>query len=489
MQKLGLKLSQHQKLSPQQIQFIKLLEVPTADLENRIELELEINPALEINRDATMESEGITLSSEDEVGDDSLDPDLAEGDLVMDEMLNADDMDLGYKMQGDGPDPNEEEREVQVKENLSLYESLIAQLDFLQLTETDHQIGLQIIGSLDDDGYLRRHPEALANDLAFSQNIICEEDDVLRVLNIIQQFDPNGIAARSLQECISIQLAKMHPNPVTRLAKKIIDFSFDEFSKKHFDKIMAKYNLEESELKAVMETILRCNPKPGGNMYDSTTEKHIIPDFILAPVQGDSIEILLNSKNAPELYVSAGYKEMLQTYEKASQGDKKLKEAVQFVKQKIDSAKWFIDAIKQRQNTLLVTMNAIVQLQKAYFQTGDDADLKPMILKDVSEMVGMDVSTISRIVSSKTVQTEFGTLPLKHLFSESISTESGEDVSNREIKQEVSKIIAEEDKSKPLGDEEIEKLLLQKGYIIARRTVAKYREQLGLPVARLRKQI
>jgi RNA polymerase sigma-54 factor len=479
MQKLTLSQSLQQKLSPQQIQFIKLLEVPTAELETRIEEELEINPALE---------EGVDnqeLKSDEFEGEN--DSDRENDDLHLEEYLGADDK--GYKMSGDGPDPNDEDREMPLASESSLIESLHTQLSYLGLDERKTIIGDQIIGSLDEDGYLRRKIEAIVNDLAFTQNINTDEEEVMEILYQIQDFDPAGIAARDLQECLLLQLNRRndHLKDVNN-AISIIEECYDEFTKKHYEKIEKKLEMKPDELKLALKIITKCNPKPGGNDSLSIKSQYITPDFILVNNNG-VLELSLNSKNAPELKVSPSYIEMFDTYDKSAKNDKKLKEAVTFVKQKLDSAKWFIDAIKQRQATLLNTMQTIVNYQYEYFLEGDETKLKPMILKDIADKIGMDISTVSRVANSKTVQTEFGVIPLKYFFSEGIATDSGEDASSREVKNVLTELIDKESKSKPLSDEEIEKILREKGYNIARRTVAKYREQLNIPVARLRKEM
>jgi RNA polymerase sigma-54 factor len=482
MQKLTLSQSFQQKLSPQQIQFIKLLEVPTAELDTRIEEELEINPALEEGFD-DIKTESLDKNTDENEGE----ADEYEGDdLSLSEYLGADDK--GYKM-SDGNDPEEDDKEMPIADETSLFSSLETQLNFLGLNERQLAIGLQIIGSLDEDGYLRRRIESIANDLAFTQNINTDEEEILAVLSKIQEFDPAGIAARDLQECLLLQLDRRtdHLKDVNN-AISIIEDCFDEFTKKHYDKIEKKLGLQPDELKASLKIITKCNPKPGGNDDGNIKSQYVIPDFILVNNNG-KLELSLNSKNAPELQVSSSYIDMFDTYEKSAKTDKKLKEAVSFVKQKLDAAKWFIDAIKQRQATLLNTMNAIVKYQYEYFLDGDEQKLKPMILKDIADKIEMDVSTISRVASSKTIQTEFGTIPLKYFFSEGIATDSGEDVSSREVKNVLSTLIDNEDKTKPLGDEELEKLLKDKGYNIARRTVAKYREMLNISVARLRKEL
>jgi RNA polymerase sigma-54 factor len=483
MQKLGLSQSLQQKLSPQQIQFIKLLQVPTAELESRIEEELEINPALEEGEEKETPEESNT---EEEFPES---PSGSEEEIDIKDYLRDDDY-SGYKMQGDGDD--EEDRDMPIPMSTSLHEQLMTQLDFLGLEERRYAIGKQLIGSIETDGYIRRELEAIVNDLAFSQGIDTNAEEVESILKMIQSFDPPGIAARNLQECLLLQLDRMdngHDIDVA-VAKKIIAECFDEFTKKHYQKIQKKLDTEDEEfVKDAIELIIRLNPKPGGGSTGGNVKnQYIIPDFILTNNNG-KLELALNSRNAPELRISRSYTEMFKAYDKSNKKDKKLKDAVTFVKQKLDAAKWFIDAIKQRQQTLLRTMKAIVDFQYDFFLEGDETKLKPMILKDIAGMINMDISTVSRVASSKAVQTDFGIFPLKYFFSEGITTDSGEEVSSREVKQIIKDIIEAEDKNKPLSDDKLEKILNEKGYNIARRTVAKYREQLNIPVARLRKEI
>ena len=359
----------------------------------------------------------------------------------------------------------------------------------LPLSDKDFQIGEQIIGSLDDDGYLRRPLTSLIDDLAFSQNVFAEEDEVEEMLKIIQSFDPAGVGARDLQECLLIQLRKKdQTNQIIRNAIVVVEEYLDEFTKKHYDKLERVLNMDSEELKEVVNEILKLNPKPGDSAEQTTKQLQVIPDFHISNNDG-VLFLTLNSKNAPELRVSRSYQEMFEHYDKASNKDKKLKEAVQFVKQKLDSAKWFIDAIKQRQQTLLKTMNAIMHYQYDYFLTGDERSLRPMILKDIADKIGMDISTVSRVANSKYVQTEFGTFLLKSFFSEAIQMDSGEEVSNKEVKKILEECIGKEDKRRPLADEKLTEILKEKGYNIARRTVAKYREAMNIPVARLRKEL
>jgi RNA polymerase sigma-54 factor len=490
MQKLGLNQSLSQKLSPQQIQFIKLLQIPTAELDARIEEELEINPALEEGKDEPANEDGAEeLDAEGDYDDDDMDDSFDDGmddDLNVDDYLRDEDI-SGYKMQGDGPG-DDEDREMPLATTSTLIDSLLTQLGFLKLDERQSIIGKQLIGSIDNDGYIRRELEAIVNDLAFSQNVETSVEEVEDILHKIQYFDPPGIGARNLQECLLLQLdRKAHDNPAVTNAIKIIDDFFEEFTKKHYDKIQRRLNITDEQIKDAVNIITRLNPKPGGSSGDVRTQ-YLIPDFMLINNNG-KLELSLNSRNAPELKISRSYAEMLDTYDKSNKKDKNIRETVTFVKQKLDAAKWFIDAIKQRQQTLLRTMNAIVQYQYDFFLTGDESKLRPMILKDIANTIDMDISTVSRVANSKAVQTEFGIYPLKYFFSEGIATDSGEDVSSREVKYILKELIDNEDKKSPLSDDKLEKILNDKGYNIARRTVAKYREQLNIPVARLRKEL
>jgi RNA polymerase sigma-54 factor len=374
----------------------------------------------------------------------------------------------------------------------SFHESLLEQLGLMSLGEQEHRVAEQIVGSIDDDGYLRRETSAIVDDLAFRQNIQTSAAEVEQLIRRIQLFDPPGIAARNLQECLLLQLYRKQDQsaePSLDWAIEILEHYFEEFTKKHYEKIQKGLDLSSEDLKDAVGQIIRLNPKPGGNVGETNkAETYVIPDFFVFNNNG-KLELTLNSKNAPDLRISEGYREMLRDYEKGSKKDKRQKEAVLFIKQKIDAAKWFIDAIKQRQNTLMLTMQAILDHQKEFFLTGDETTLKPMILKDIAEVTNLDISTVSRVANSKFVQTEFGTYRLKFFFSESLSTESGEEVSTREVKKILSDLVEAESKKKPLSDEKLTDLLQEKGYNIARRTVAKYREQLNIPVARLRKAL
>ncbi len=476
-----------QKLSPQQIQFIKLLQVPTVSLDARIKEELEENPALEDGSLANMNDPVEEYPDKDPDDDYNMEESNYEEEFSVDEYIQEDD----YRDYGGGYDNDDDEnrKEIPVAIQTSFFENLQSQLDLLALNDKDFLIGQQIIGSLDDDGYLRRPIPSLIDDLAFSQNVIVEEKEVEDMLKIIQEFDPPGIGARNLQECLAIQLRKKdQENIIIRKAMQVVEDYLDEFTKKHYDKIERQLGVNSEELKEIVNEILKLNPKPGDSGAAAGKQLHIIPDFHISNNDG-VLHLTLNSRNAPELRVSRSYQDMFEHYEKAEKNDKKMKEAVQFVKQKLDSAKWFIDAIKQRQQTLLKTMNAIMEYQYEYFLTGDDRMLKPMILKDIADKIEMDISTVSRVANSKYVQTEFGTFLLKSFFSEAIQTESGEEVSNKEVKKILEECIANEDKRKPLADEKLTEILKEKGYSIARRTVAKYREAMNIPVARLRKEL
>lgn len=479
-----------QKLSPQQIQFIKLLQVPTVSLDTRIKEELEDNPALEDFSLSNLNEPEDNYPDHDPEDDYNSDEEKGEADeFNIEDYLQEDNVnDYGSRYDQNGDD-DEDRKEIPIAVQSSFFESLQQQLDLLPLSDKDFMIGKQIIGSLDDDGYLRRPITSLTDDLAFSQNVFANEDEVEEMLKVIQGFDPAGVGARSLQECLLIQLRKKDNNdPIVRKAIVVVEEYLDEFTRKHYDKLEKALNMSDSELRAVVNEILKLNPKPGDSNEVNNKQLQVIPDFHIT--NNDGVLVLtLNSKNAPELRVSRSYQEMFEHYDKASQKDKKMKEAVQFVKQKLDSAKWFIDAIKQRQQTLLKTMNAIMQYQYEFFLTGDEKKLKPMILKDIADRINMDISTVSRVANSKYVQTEFGTFLLKSFFSEAIQTESGEEVSNKEVKKILEEHIGAEDKRHPLADEKLTEILKDAGYNIARRTVAKYREQMNIPVARLRKEL
>ena len=466
-----------QRLSPQQIQLMKLLQVPTLELDQRIKQELEENPALE--EGAESEEDDFEQEEDDDGDEDEFDiSDYFDEDVA------------DYKTQANNTSKDDEERVVPLSGETSFQEKLSEQLHLINLDDVQFLIADVLIGNLDESGYLSRNLDALVDDLAFSLNIETTEAEIEVVLLLLQSLDPAGIGARNLRECLLIQINRRQDKSLSRQrAKTILELYFEEFTKKHYDKIAKKLAITDAELKQSIDEILKLNPKPGGSTKESAkNHQQIIPDFILVENEG-ALELSLNSRNAPELKISKEYQNMLRSYSEGAKTSKADKQAVTFVKHKLDSALWFIDAIKQRQQTLLLTMNAIMQYQEAFFLAGDDTKLRPMILKDIAEIVNLDISTVSRVANSKYVQTNFGVFPLKYFFSESLSTDSGEEVSTREVKQILLDAIENEDKRNPLPDEKLMALLNDKGYNIARRTVAKYREQLNLPVARMRKKL
>lgn len=476
-----------QKLSPQQIQLMKLLQLPTVALEQRIKEELEANPALDEGKEEFSSEDGEADLEGQELSE-------AEQDFDISEYMDDDDT-PDYKYQSSNSSKDDEEKTIPLSVGMTFHEKLEQQLGMRVLDDKCRAIALHLIGSLDEAGYLRREISAIVDDLAFTQNISTDEEKVLEMLSLIQEFDPPGVGCRDLRECLLLQVDRKEPENLAESfvlanAKMVLEDFFEEFTKKHYDKILKKTDLEEEDLKDVLTEILRLNPKPGNSMSDSSkVVQHIVPDFLLTIDDGE-LRLNINGRNVPELRVSKTYSEMLNAFqEQKGKADKSQKEAVTFVKQKLDSAKWFIDAIRQRENTLVGTMQAIMEYQKDYFLEGDETKLKPMILKDIAEKVNLDISTISRVVNSKYVQTPYGTFLLKTFFSESLSTDSGEEVSTREVKKILQEAIDAEEKKKPLTDDKLSALLKEKGYNIARRTVAKYREQLNIPVARLRKEL
>jgi RNA polymerase sigma-54 factor len=482
-----------QKLSPQQIQLMKLLQVPTANLEERIKEEIEENPALEMDADA--ESDEYDINNEDqqeneERSDDEYESDEQETPDINEYLLDDDGEIADYKTKDDHYPEMGDDKVIPIRAEVSFQEYLMNQLGLLELDQRNTTIAEQIIGSLDDDGYLRSDISSLVDDMAFRQGLEVTEKEVTDLLLRIQQFDPPGIAARSLQECLLLQLKRKETEGESvKQAIQIMSKYFDEFTKKHYDRIQRSMGITDVQLKDIIGQIIRLNPKPGGNYSSgSQAENFIIPDFYVLNNNG-KLELSLNTRNAPALRISEGYREMMKEYEMGSKKDKRQKEAVTFIRQKIDAARWFIDMIQQRQATLLNTMGAILQHQEAFFLTGDETTLRPMILKDIAELTGLDISTVSRVANSKFVQTEFGNFRLKYFFSESLSTDSGEEVSTKEVKKILLDFIEAEDKRKPLSDDLLTEMLQGKGYNIARRTVAKYREQLNIPVARLRKEL
>jgi len=481
-QYLQFKLSQ--KLSPQQIQLMKLIQLPTQAFEQRLKQELEENPALERGKENATEDFDDTYSDQDFGDNEQINAD----DINVDEYLSDDEI-PSYRLHANNYSADDESKTIPYAAGTSFTQQLTDQLNTFRLNDNDYQIAKFLIGSIDDSGYIRRPMLDLMDDLAFTQNIYTDIETIENVLNVVQQLDPPGVGARDLQECLLIQLQRKVQTPNTELAAAMIENAFEQFTKKHYQKLLKKFSITEIQLKDAIIEIERLNPKPGSSFSNNLRSiEHVVPDFTIKIVDGE-LELSLNGRNAPELHVSKSYNEMLLGYKASKEKSKAQKEAVLFIKQKLDAAKWFIDAIRQRQQTLLLTMSAIMHYQKDYFLSGDEEQLRPMILKDIADEVDMDVSTISRVANSKYVDTPYGTKLIKEFFSESMTNDQGEEVSTREIKSILKTVISEEDKKKPLTDEKLAKILKEKGYPIARRTVAKYREQLDLPVARLRKEI
>lgn len=485
-QQLNFKLSQ--KLSPQQIQLMKLIQLPTQAFEQRIKQELEENPALEDGK------ENLDDEFDEEFGNNEYDDaddygnDDKDVDINVDEYLSDDEI-PSYRLQANNYSADDEDRDIPYASGTSFSQYLKSQLSTFRLSDTEKEIADFLIGSVDESGYIRRSIQDIVDDLAFTQNVYTDEETVEKVLEHIQELDPAGVGARSLQESLLIQLRRKEPRKDVSLALDLLEKSFDHFSKKHYSKLLAKHDITEDELRDAIDVIEHLNPKPGGTFSGNTRMvEHVIPDFTIKIVDGE-LELSLNGRNAPEMHISNDYSNMLKGYKESREKTKAQKDAVMFIKQKLDSAKWFIEAIKQRQQTLMVTMSSIMNYQKEYFLTGDERNLRPMILKDIADEIGMDVSTVSRVANSKYVDTPYGTKLIKEFFSESMKNDQGEDVSTREIKKILEISIEEENKKRPLTDEKLAKLLLEKGYPIARRTVAKYREQLDIPVARMRKEI
>jgi len=483
-QQLNFKLSQ--KLSPQQIQLMKLIQLPTQAFEQRISQELEENPALEGGKDED--------TYEEDFGDDTYEEDFAEGTDVIETDINVDDYLSddevpSYKLSANNYSADDEEKQTPYASGTSFNQHLMQQLNTFRLNEEGEEIALFLVGSVDESGYIRRDLADIVDDLAFTQNVFTTEEKIEEILRIVQELDPAGVGARNLQECLLIQLRRRVTTSSVALAIRILEETFDHFTKKHYKKLLHKFDISEDQLREAIQEIEGLNPKPGGTYSGNTRMvEHVVPDFAIR-IQNGELELTLNGRNAPEMHVSRDYTNMLRGYKESKDKSKSQKDAVLFIKQKLDAAKWFIDAIKQRQQTLFVTMNSIMHHQEAYFLSGDERKLKPMILKDIADKIGMDVSTVSRVANSKYVDTPYGTKLIKEFFSESMKNDQGEDVSTREIKKILEITIGEEDKKKPLTDDKLAKILKEKGYPIARRTVAKYREQLDLPVARLRKEI
>ena len=481
-QHLQFKLSQ--KLSPQQIQLMKLIQLPTQAFEQRLKQELEENPALESGK---AESDTLDDGYDDTYEESGDSESIATDDINIDDYLSDDEV-PDYRTQSNNYSADDDEKSIPYASGISFNQYLINQLNTIHLDDQEWSIAEFLVGSIDESGYIRRPLTDIMDDLAFTQNIYTEEDKIEEVLRTVQELDPPGVAARSLDECLILQLKRKENTPSVELAIDILERSFEQFTKKHYSKLLQKHQVDEEALKDAISEIERLNPKPGGSYAGSTRIiEHIVPDFSIRIVEGE-LELSLNGRNAPELHVSREYSNMLEGYKNSKEKSKSQKDTVMFIKQKLDAAKWFIDAIKQRQQTLFVTMSTIMNYQKEYFLTGDERKLRPMILKDIADQIGMDVSTVSRVANSKYVDTPYGTKLIKEFFSEAMKNEQGEDVSTREIKKILETVIGDEEKKKPLTDDKLAKILKERGYPIARRTVAKYREQLGIPVARLRKQ-
>jgi len=485
-QNLQLKLSQ--KLSPQQIQLMKLIQLPTQAFEQRLKEEMVENPALESGVEDEYEKDEYDTTEDFDDYDDYDNERIDADEINIDEYLSDDEI-PGYKTQANNYSDDDEDRTMPFAAPVSFHQSLIDQLNTFILSDGEREIAEFLVGSIDDMGYIRRSIPDIVDDMAFTQGIYTDEKTVERILHIIHELEPSGVGARDLQECLLLQLKHKTPTAAVDLAINILEQQFDAFTKKHYDKLLQKYDISQDQLRAAIDEIERLNPKPGG-AYESSSKavEHVVPDFAIRIVDGE-LELTLNGRNAPELHVSKDYQEMLQTYKDSREKNNAQKDAVQFIKQKLDSAKWFIDAIRQRQETLFVTMNAIMHYQEEYFLDGEEAKLKPMILKDIADMVGLDISTVSRVANSKYVETPYGTKLIKEFFSEAMKNDQGEDVSTIEIKKILETVIQEEDKRKPLPDDKLADILKEKGYPIARRTIAKYREQLDIPVARMRKKI
>jgi RNA polymerase sigma-54 factor len=486
---LNLKLSQ--KLSPQQIQLMKLIQLPTQAFEQRLLEEMNENPALETGSDEEEIYEKDEFDNDDANDEfDDYDDNESEdtSDINIDEYLSSDET-PDYKTQANNYSDDDEERESPLVAPISFHQDLINQLNTFILNDSEREIAEFLVGSIDDMGYIRRSIPDMVDDMAFTQGIYTDEKTVDRMLHIIHELEPSGVGARDLQECLLLQLKHKTPTEYVALAIDIIENQFDAFTKKHYDKLLQKNAVSNEQLKTAIHEIEKLNPKPGGSFTGSNKiTEHVVPDFAIRIVD-DELVLTLNGRNAPSLHVSKDYQEMMQTYKSSRDKSNAQKDAVQFIKQKLDSAKWFIDAIKQRQETLYVTMNAIMHYQQEYFLEGDETKLKPMILKDIADLVGLDISTISRVANSKYVETPYGTKLIKEFFSEAMKNDQGEDVSTLEIKKILQNVIEDEDKQKPLPDDQLAEILLEKGYPIARRTIAKYREQLDIPVARMRKKI
>lgn len=472
MLKQELTLKQVQKLSPLQIQTIKLIELPVQELEQRIRKELEENPVLDDD----------VPESKDDTDDDNQPREISLSEIKDDDSIPE----YRLRVNNYGKDERPQYNTFSVKESFT--QSLMEQLGFRNLSEHQYNIAAFIIGSLDDDGYLRRDIDSLVDDLAFRMNINTDEDEVLQMLKVIQEFDPPGIGARDLRECLLIQFKGLKQTEDVTNARRIVSEYFQEFSNKHFQRIMSRLGLDETEMKAAMARIVKLNPSPGGQIDDSYNDQaqQIVPDFVLELEDGE-LKLSMPRFSIPEIRINKKYADLLM--EASTSSERQKKEAATFVKQKMDSAKWFVEALKQRHNTLLSTMQAIVDYQHDYFIDGDESNLRPMVLKDIAAKTGFDISTISRVVNSKYIETHFGIFPLKYFFSEGLENQQGEEVSTRELKKVLQECVDNEDKHKPLTDDQLVSIMNEKGYKVARRTIAKYRDQLGIPKARLRKEL
>ena len=489
MLKHSLQFKLSQKLSPQQIQLMKLIQLPTQAFEQRLQEELVENPALEeSSKEDNYEADDYEVNTNDDDYDDYDNEHIDAQDINIDEYLSNDET-PDYKYQTNNYSDDDDDKSLPFAAPVSFHQDLINQLNTFILNDDERDIAEFLVGSIDDMGYIRRTIQDIVDDMAFTQGIYTDEATVERILHLVQDLEPAGVGARDLQECLLLQLKHKTPSDSIALAIQVIEQQFEAFSKKHYDKLLQKFDVNQQQLRKAIDEIEKLNPKPGGS-FDGNQKmvEHVVPDFTIRIIDGE-LELLLNGRNAPELHVSKDYQEMLQSYKDTSEKSNAQKDAVQFIKQKLDSAKWFIDAIKQRQETLYVTMNAIMYYQQEYFLEGEESKLRPMILKDIADMVGLDISTVSRVANSKYVDTPYGTKLIKEFFSESMTNDQGEEVSTIEIKNILQQVISEEDKKKPLPDDQLAEILKEKGYPIARRTIAKYREQLDIPVARLRKKI
>ena len=472
-----------QKLSPQQIQLMKLIQLPTQAFEQKLAQEIEENPALESGKDDLDE-----FQDSDQDDYDDTETENIETEINIDDYLSDDEI-PNYKLQANNYSADDEDSRIPYSGGITFNQHLINQLNTYSIDDQDVQIAEFLIGCIDDSGYIRRSIEDIVDDLAFSENIFTTNEEVEKVLKIVHDLDPAGVGARNLSECLLLQLKRKKETKDRKLAIEILETSFNHFVKKHYNKLLQKFNISKEELISAISEIEKLNPKPGGSFSGNLTPiEHIVPDFTLRINEG-VLELSLNARNAPDLHISREYDNMLKGYAESKDKTKTQNDAILFIKQKLDAAKWFIDAIKQRQQTLMLTMNAIMYYQQEYFLTGDERNLRPMVLKDIANTINMDVSTVSRVANSKYVDTPYGTKLIKEFFSESMKNDQGEDISTREIKKILQTVIEKENKKKPLTDEKLSALLKEKGYLIARRTVAKYREQLDIPVARLRKQI